>query len=213
MNALRFLGSTLSATNSSGIDSHVNGAPTQTGGTANINELEIGRTLGTTGSYAISGGALVIARSITNNSLYFDGNRNTTDSGAGTFQISGGSLITRSGVKLGDATKAGTGTFAVMGAAASQIGIGTQADGTWIQNAGSTLKVGIDTAGVTKIFIDDTLDVTGTSATTAQVTALGLGPSWKWRTAPSRKTASPLLRAWTRLSDPSASSPREPMRN
>ena len=97
-----------------------------------------------------------------------------------------------------------------------QIGIGTQTDdtdGTWIQNAGSTLKVGIDTAGVTKIFIDDTLDVTGTSATTAQVTALGLGPSWKWRTAPSRTTASPLLRAWTRLSDPSASSPREPMRN
>ncbi|MCX6854154.1 MAG: carbohydrate-binding protein, partial [Verrucomicrobia bacterium] len=76
------------------------------------------------------------------------------------------------------ATLAGTGKFTVLGSTATQIGIASSTgdqDGTWQQNAGSTLKVGIDFGGVTKIFIDDSPATTGTSATFAAGSLLDVG--------------------------------------
>ena len=68
------------------------------------------------------------------------------------FGISGGSLQTRSAVRLLD-----TGTFSVLGSGATSIGIGSTGtlDGAWSQRAGGTLSAQIDANGVTPIFIDD----------------------------------------------------------
>ncbi len=162
-------GGQLNAAFQSSAESHLNATMIQTGGTAVINELEIGQALGETGSYLLSGGQLNISRAQEDNSLYLGSNRRGNDGGTGTLEISGGSFITRYGVKLGHATKSGTGNFTVLGSTASQIGIGTSNgsfDGYWNQHPGSTLKVGIDFGGVTPIFLDDSdSDDNGTYAT------------------------------------------------
>ena len=163
---------------------HVDAALVQTGGTVNLNEIEIGRTAGKTGTVTVTGGNFVVVRAVNNGvnncSLHIGSSSDrTANAGTGSFEISGGSLVTRASVKLGDATRAGTGRFSVLGSSISQIGIGSRTgdtDGKWEQNAGSTLKVGIDYGGVTKIFIDDsTAASTGTSATFARGSLLDVG--------------------------------------
>jgi hypothetical protein len=186
LNALRLLGGTLTfsggtfnCANSASVDSHVNGTLNHTGTVATINELEIGRTVSTTGIYTLSGGTLDISRGINGYSLYLGANKSAVGAGSGTLEISGGTFKTRSGVKLGDATLAGTGKFTVLGSVVSEVSIATLAgdqDGTWVQHSGSTLKVGIDIAGVRKIFIKDSATAsTGTSATFASGSLLDVG--------------------------------------
>ncbi len=132
-----------------------NGALNQSGGTAEVNYLEIGR--GGTGLYSLTGGDLIIARGKSNNSLCIGTDDSFAAAGAGTFEISGGSLTTRTGVRLGSANGSGIGTFSVMGSAPTQIGIGSRnsGDGSWYQSSGSILEVGVDLGGVTKILVDD----------------------------------------------------------
>lgn len=150
-------------------DSRVASSLYHVGGTAQINELEIGSFQGETGFYYLSGGDLEVVRSLgqTAYSIYLGGNHDSSAGGTGTLEISSGSLRTRRGVKLGHESEAGTGTFTVLGSASSEIGIGSHGtgDGSWTQHADSTLKVGIDSQGVTKIFIDDVEGTNGTYAT------------------------------------------------
>lgn len=186
-NALRLLGGTLNLTggtlncaNSTTTGSHVNGTLNHTGTAATFNELEIGRTAATTGLYTMSGGSLRISRSLSGFSLYLGSSASAVNAGTGTFEIRGGAFFTRAGVKLGDATRSGTGRFSVLGSSISQIGIGSSSpadtDSRWEQNAGSTLKVGIDYGGVTRIFIDDSVKATtGTSATFGNGSLLDVG--------------------------------------
>ncbi len=176
---LTFSGGTFNSSNNTSAASHVDGTLNHTGTVATFNELEIGRTSATTGLYTLSGGSLRISRSLGGFSLYLGGNTAAANAGTGTFEIRGGTFFTRSGVKLGDATRSGTGNFSVLGSSISQIGIGSSTgdtDGRWEQNAGSTLKVGIDYGGVTRIFLDDSATATtGTSATFASGSLLDVG--------------------------------------
>ncbi|MEP4077857.1 InlB B-repeat-containing protein [Haloferula sp.] len=139
--------------NSSGNQGTVN----QEGGTVEINELEIGRN-SSTGFYNLHGGTLTIVRQLGNNSLYLGTDDSKGSSGNGTMNITAGNLLTRKGVYLGSAS-GGLGTFHVEGSHAGSIGIGSHGvdDGSWTQNAGSTLSVRIDktSQGVTPIFIDE----------------------------------------------------------
>lgn len=166
---LTFSGGTFTATSNSSVDSHVEGTLFHTGTAASINELEIGRTSGDNAFYYLSGGSLKISRGLNGYSLYLGGNKSSVNAGTGTLEISGGSFKTRTSVQLGDATLAGTGNFTVLGSIIDEIWIASETgdqDGTWLQNTGSTLKVGVDTAGVRKIFIHDSPSATtGTSAT------------------------------------------------
>ena len=177
--SLTFSGGTFNCAASSAWDSRVEGTLYHTGTTASINELEIGRTVGNNGVYYLSGGSLNIARGLGGYSLHIGSNKSLVNAGTGTFEISGGALTTRSGIKLGDATKTGIGKFTVLGSSITQIGIAsgnTDTDGTWKQHAGSTLKVGIDFGGVTRIFIDDSpTATTGTSATFENGSLLDVG--------------------------------------
>ncbi|MGJ8641126.1 MAG: carbohydrate-binding protein [Opitutaceae bacterium] len=185
LRVLRLLGGTMTisagafkATRNANWDSFVNGTLYQTGGTAEINELEVGgRSIGANGSVYVSGGSFTVSRSLNGYSLYLGSDHDTNDGGTGTFEVSGGSFKTRNGVKLGDATKAGIGTFAVLGSAVTEVGIGSHGttDGLWTQHSGSTLKVGIDYNGVTTIFIDDIEGVDGTSATFESGSLLDVG--------------------------------------
>jgi hypothetical protein len=138
------------------------------GGTAVVNlsggSLSYGHRLqvggdGGTGTINLSGGELVVYRggtslgSVANTSF---------DLYQGALNISEGSLATRAGVVVGT-----NGVFSVQGSGATSIGIGSNGslDGFWQQEAGGTLRVGIDLGGVTKIFVDDYEDDGGTSAT------------------------------------------------
>ena len=79
---LTISGGTFSATNLSSAETHVDAALVQTAGTVNINELEIGRTVGKTGACTVSGGAFVVNRGLSGYSLYLGSNR-TTNAGTG----------------------------------------------------------------------------------------------------------------------------------
>lgn len=176
---LTFSGGTFNGANSTSTASHVNGTLNHTGTAANFNELEIGQVATTTGLYTMSGGSLRISRSLSGFSLYLGGSASAVNGGTGTFEIRGGAFFTRNGVKLGDVIRSGTGKFSVLGSSISQIGIGSSTgdtDSRWEQNAGSTLKVGIDYGGVTRIFIDDSATATSaTSATFANGSLLDVG--------------------------------------
>ena len=133
-----------------------NGTVNQSGGTVEINYLEIGRE--GAGLYSLTGGSLAIARGKSGNSLCLATDDNhTVNGGSGTFEISGGSLATRMGVHLGSADSSGVGTFRVLGSSATGVGIGSlnSGDGSWRQKSGSFLDVGVDHGGVAKILVDD----------------------------------------------------------
>ncbi|MDF7809158.1 carbohydrate-binding protein [Pontiellaceae bacterium B12219] len=185
MNAgtLNISGGTFTATKSSGLDSWVGATSggtasvNQTGGAVKINELELGNSGGATGIYTLSDGALNIARGLNGFSLYLGGNHDGTSAGAGILSISGGSLTTRTGLKLGDAAAGGTGTWYVLGSEASEIGIGSSGDGDgwWEQGAGSTLYVAPDLRGLTKITIADDDNDGGTYVTFESGSLLDVG--------------------------------------
>ena len=179
---LNITGGALKANSSSRADTTIAGNVNQTGGLADINELEIGAASGTTGSYNLTDGEFIVGRQINGFALYLGSNHDANAAGDGTMTISGGSVRTRAGVKLGDSSRAGTGHFAVLGSNTTSIGIGSSNSGfdaKWEQNAGSTLQVGIDTGGVTTIFLDDNNDTTpeGASAVLKTVQFLMLAIS------------------------------------
>ena len=120
---------------------------TMTGGYANINAVQIGLDSGD-GALFLKGGEMVISRGGTDGtSLRID------NGGTGLFEISGGSLETRTGVRIG-----GQGVFRVKGAAASNIGIGSNntLDGYWNQESNGVLQVQVSSNGLRQILIDDT---------------------------------------------------------
>ena len=132
----------------------------QEGGNVELNVAEIGRN-SSTGLYHIHSGSFIIARGNDGASLFLGTDSSKTANGNGTFRISSGSFTTRTGVYLGSPS-GGIGRFEVIGSYPSLIGIGSQSgiDGSWIQNAGSTLSVRIDKTpqGVTPVFVDDVDD-------------------------------------------------------
>lgn len=139
-----------------GVDAGSSGTINQSGGTTEINYMEVGR--GGTGLWSVTGGEAIVARGRGGHSLYLGtDDTQAVGGGDGTFEISGGLLKTRTGVCLGSADGTGVGTFSVLGSGASRIGIGSQSngDGAWTQHAGSVLRVGVDVHGTTKITVDD----------------------------------------------------------
>ncbi|KAF0095888.1 MAG: FecR protein domain protein [Puniceicoccaceae bacterium 5H] len=126
---------------------------TQSGGSLQVNrQHQIGLDSGSTGTHLQTGGSFVIGREVGGNSLVVG------DGGTGFYSIGGiGSILkTRAGVQLG--RNGGMGVFEVLGSGISQIGIGSEGsvDGRWIQGSGSILRVGIDSGGITPIYIDET---------------------------------------------------------
>ena len=155
-------GSALTATEDASAVSRIGRNQTGTwrmsGGTAEINAIQIGLGDGT-GNMIIEDGALTVNRAFgTNPNGYslFVGSGGTAN-----FEISGGSLTTRSGVKLSD-----KGTFSVRGSGAT-IGIGSYGtgDGRWLQQSGGLLEIMIDdtNTGVAKIVVDETDGSSSTS--------------------------------------------------
>ena len=149
-----------SATNWNFVGSGSAATVNQSGGTYEIGHgLRIGsENASSDGTYSLTGGLLSIYRG--SNSAIDASNPGGRPSmevggmtvGKGLFEISGGAMETRGGVHIG-----GTGTFSVVGSAATSIGIGTNQsqDGVWLQTAGGTLSAAIDVGGVTPILIDD----------------------------------------------------------
>ncbi len=134
-----------------------NGTLNMTGGQVSLNYLEVGRGAESRGLVNLTGGALLIARGKGGYSIYLGtDDSQSVGGGEGTLQVSGGSLLTRTAVLVGQPEGKGIGTFCVEGSGASQIGIGSHAgeDGGLVVNPGSTLKVRIDEGGITKIFVD-----------------------------------------------------------
>lgn len=123
------------------------------GGTANINAIQLGLGSSGAGNLTITGGNMTIIRGAGtgSSSLIVDTGTGSTE---GHFEISGGSLQTRTDVIIGD-----HGTFSVLGSNATSIGIGTYGtlDGQWTQEAGGTLRCRIaeTPAGITKIVVAD----------------------------------------------------------
>jgi autotransporter-associated beta strand protein len=147
---LDFTGGTLQCSRGSG-DTRLGqngntGVINQSGGMWDINQdLAIGIGSGCTGIFNLSGGTVINGR----------GKFTVGESGStGSMTISGGSFNTD-----GTARIYNDGTFAVVGSAATSIGIGTtgSTDGSWTQDSGSLLSVTVDqtTTGVTPIFIKD----------------------------------------------------------
>ncbi|MBK1828077.1 autotransporter-associated beta strand repeat-containing protein [Haloferula rosea] len=167
-------GGTLTSTSNPSAASRVGrngetGTWTMSGGRADINGIQLGLG-GGTGNLIVKGGHLNISRGPAGASLHVD------YGGTGNFEISGGSLITRTGVRVGD-----QGTFSVIGHGASRIGIGTSGplDGEWYQEAGGTLRARVNatSTGLSTIFIDevDTSDGSGGNVTFEDGALLDVG--------------------------------------
>ena len=175
---LNISGGTLEVANLASAYSNFDSTVDQTGGFATVNAIQIGSANGTNASYVLSAGELRIARAKNGHSLYIGGNRSGTNAGVGSLTLSGGSFSTRSSVKLGHATAAGTGSFTVMGTQPSSIGIGganDDIDGAWHQHSGSSLIVRFDIGGCTPIFIHDNTGTSSTAANFASGSILDVG--------------------------------------
>lgn len=139
------------------------GTVNQSGGTYSIgHRFHIGSKKGGNGIYNLTAGDLIVYRGGIS-ALNAAGGSASLEiggmGGRGLLNISGGRVLTRSGVTIGS-----DGIFSVRGTEATEIGIGSDnnCDGHWVQQAGSTLRVRVDESpeGVTKIFIDS-VDGTG----------------------------------------------------
>lgn len=133
------------------------GTVNQSGGSLNIRHmLVVGRGKNNDGTYRLTGGDLKITRS--GLSFLAGKKRKGTSleigvSGArGHVLVSGGTLITRSGLGVGSG-----GVFEVSGSGAKSIGIGSHhtSDGAYYQRSGGVLRVGLDAMGVTPLFVDE----------------------------------------------------------
>jgi sialate O-acetylesterase len=123
------------------------------GGTATFNALQLGLSdASSTGSFLLSGGEVKITGVVAQYSLRLG---DTGRRSKGVFEVSGGSLQTRSDVRV-----SGYGTFAVLGSKSSAIQIGSfgALDGAWLQERGGVLKCRVAESGVTPIMIDDVQD-------------------------------------------------------
>jgi sialate O-acetylesterase len=123
------------------------------GGSAAFNALQLGLSDGSsTGSVFLSGGDLKITGTLAQYSLRLG---DTGRRSKGIFEVSGGSLKTRSDVRV-----SAYGSFNVLGNGASAIQIGSyeSLDGAWFQEEGGILKCRIAESGITPIVIDDMQD-------------------------------------------------------
>lgn len=155
-------------------DSHIGASGTgtlniQAGADLSLNFFEVGRNPGSLGTINVTGGILTGSRGSkkAGYSVHIGANDNTAVAGTGIVEISGGTFRCRSGLELGSPTGTGTGTFSVVGSGPDLIDIGngtSSGNGKWDQYAGSTLKIAIDTNGVTPILINDTSDGTAAPA-------------------------------------------------
>jgi hypothetical protein len=165
-----FTGGTLQCTRGSG-DTRLGqngntGIINQSGGTWQINQdLAIGIGSGCTGVFNLSGGTVINGRG-----KFTVGESSST----GTMTIRGGSFNTDGTARIYE-----DGTFAVVGSAATSIGIGTTGttDGSWTQDSGSLLSVTVDqtTTGVTPIFINEYGDNGGGDVTFESGSRLAVG--------------------------------------
>ncbi|EMI22845.1 FecR protein domain protein [Rhodopirellula maiorica SM1] len=171
------LGGTITATINSNNYTRVgvaggDGAVKQFDGDVTVNALQIGLDKESQGSYEISGGKLLLLRGVqlSTSSLEVGSHQ-----GAGSFEISAGSLESRAGVTIGYSD--GVGTFRVRGSDASKIRIGSFSsfDGFWVQNTGSTLAALIDDRGLSTIFIDEVGNDGGGDVTFADGALLDVG--------------------------------------
>jgi hypothetical protein len=124
-----------------GLDNNAQGTVNQSGGT-----FRVGRNATVQGVPAVS---LVLG-----------------DNGTGTYNLSGGELLLRSGLLLGSTTT-GVGHFNVFGAGVANVGHdNTSDDGHWHQRSGSTLSGTVDsgagfTLGAINVFHDGTTVAAG----------------------------------------------------
>ncbi|MGH7953931.1 MAG: hypothetical protein ACREFE_18690, partial [Limisphaerales bacterium] len=131
------------------------GIVTQTGGSLNFGGyMEVGLGANGIGDINLFGGTLTSSRNgtiggVTSVSIALgDGNN-----AQGNFILSGGELITRTGILLGN--NGGKGRFELDGAGAAEIGSNNSADdGFWVQNSGSTLAAYVTNGSLGTIFID-----------------------------------------------------------
>lgn len=133
-----------------GIGSGNAGSYNVTGGTGEVRWSEVGKDVGSTGIMTVSGGTLKATGSPTPGgfSLFLGANVAGTDAGTGSLVISGdGTLEITDGVRLGSSEGSGTGNFGVLGSS------GTMSIGSWEQNGGSTLDLGVDAGGLSVINI------------------------------------------------------------
>jgi len=101
---INILGGGLRVTELASATSFFNGTVNQSGGESEFNRIMLGSTNGASAEYFLSNGDFTIARALNDFSIYLGG---LNDTGTGSFSISGGSLITRAGIKLGSSTEAG----------------------------------------------------------------------------------------------------------
>lgn len=108
-----------------------------------------------TGILNLSGGEFIVGRGTLTLGQASQG-------GTGDFNITGGTLLTRGGAFISPNS-----VFEVVGTG-SQIGIGSQGsvDGFWDQSADAILRSGVDSTGITSIFIDDVQAGTGAGVAT-----------------------------------------------
>jgi hypothetical protein len=139
---------------------------TQSGGTVSFGGyLQVGLDANSAGRIELSGGTLISARNgtvggVSSVSLALgDG-----DNARGNVILSGGELLTRTGVLLGN--NGGTGRFEVDGAGIANIGTrNANDDGFWVQNSNSVLAAYVEDGALGTIFVDDpTAAVQGTYA-------------------------------------------------
>lgn len=148
----------------------------QSGGSVSVYELEVGSQNGAFGYYNMSGGTTTVSGALYDLSLYIGATKNAYKNGAlggtGIFSMTGGTLLTRSGVQMGHSSLAGNGTFEVWGTGPGEIGIGSYSTnnytGTWSQYSNSTLRVGIAADGITPIHINGGVDNSSASVLFAE---------------------------------------------
>ncbi|WP_404307342.1 LamG-like jellyroll fold domain-containing protein [Neorhodopirellula lusitana] len=147
------------------------GVINQSGGAVTVNSLQVGLDAESKGVYRISGGTLNVVRAVRQFSSIEVGSKG----GLGVFEISGGRVLTRRGVTLGNA--GGNGIFRVIGADAEAIGMGSlqSGDGFWIHNTGSTLHAVVGEQGLTTISIAEVGDNGGGDVVFADGALLRVG--------------------------------------
>ncbi|MDF7809471.1 DUF5010 C-terminal domain-containing protein [Pontiellaceae bacterium B12219] len=119
------------------------GTVNQSGGTIELNRLQLGNGTGAYGEWNLSGGTFKIKNSATLCGLSGI-SLGIGDQGAGFFNLSGGTVTTRGGIALGGTT-GGSGTFNIFGEGTVNCGDTDASDsGAWYQNTGSTLSAEVD---------------------------------------------------------------------
>jgi fibronectin type 3 domain-containing protein len=125
--------------------------------------MPVGHSTSGTGVVNVVNGTLVSSRNATVGGIpavsIALGNGNNA---RGTIKLSGGQLVTRTGVLLGTPGTTGTGRFEVRGAGVASIGTeNTADDGFWVQSSNSTLAAYVDNGNLGTIYVDNLDPATG----------------------------------------------------